>query len=128
MAKEIRLTTFDNPFDPFDDFANWLLFDNQHGYFTVNKLDRLSNYTEDMTDEEMSIEHDRVVDEIITISDEEILLAKKELLESEGLLMGISSLAALAASKKIFKNEKGKNIVVVFPDGANKYFSTKFFE
>lgn len=75
-----------------------------------------------------SIFDKNVVDEVITISDEEITAVKSELVETEGLLVGISSLAALAACKKVLTNGKNKNIVVIFPDGASKYFSTKFFK
>ena len=38
---EHRLTTFDNPFNPFDDFTQWLLFDNEKGYNTCGYLARL---------------------------------------------------------------------------------------
>lgn len=65
MTNDCRLTTFDNPFDPFEQFASWLLFDNEKGYFTVNKLDRVSHYRDDMTEKEADEEHERAIDEII---------------------------------------------------------------
>ena len=65
MSNDCRLTTFDNPFDPFEQFTSWLLFDNEHNYFTLNKLDRFSNYSDDMTEKEIDEEHERAIDEII---------------------------------------------------------------
>ena len=65
MSNDCRLTTFDNPFNPFDEFNLWLLFDNEHNYFTLNKLDRISHYTDDMSDKEIDEEHERAIDEII---------------------------------------------------------------
>ena len=40
MAKDVLLTTIDNPFNPFDDFDNWNRFDEDHGYFTCSYLAR----------------------------------------------------------------------------------------
>ena len=65
MSNDCRLTTFDNPFDPFEQFTSWLLFDNANEYFTLNKLDRISNYSDDMTEKEIDEEHERAIDEII---------------------------------------------------------------
>ena len=65
MTNDCRLTTFDNPFDPFEQFTSWLLFDNENDYFTLNKLDRVSNYSDDMTEKEIDEEHERAIDEII---------------------------------------------------------------
>lgn len=62
---EYRLTTTDNPFDPFDQFTEWLLYDNSHDYRTCELLARLSNFTDDMTEKEVDIEHNRAIDEII---------------------------------------------------------------
>ena len=65
MANDCRLTTFDNPYDPFEQFTDWLLFDNEHDYNTCGKLDRISNYRDDMSEEEIDEEHERAIDEII---------------------------------------------------------------
>ena len=62
---DCRLTTFDNPYDPFEQFTLWWLFDNEKGYNTCGKLDRISHFTDDMSDKEIDEEHERAVDEII---------------------------------------------------------------
>ena len=64
---DCRLTTFDNPYDPFEQFTLWWLFDNEKGYNTCGKLDRISHFTDDMSDKEIDEEHERAVDEIIDI-------------------------------------------------------------
>lgn len=62
---DCRLTTFDNPYNPFEQFVLWMLYDNQHGYNTCGKIDRLTHYSDDMSEKEIDEEHERVVDEII---------------------------------------------------------------
>jgi hypothetical protein len=62
---DYRLTTIDNPFDPFEQFASWLLFDNEKGYNTCGKIDRISNFTDDMSEEEVNVEYERSINEII---------------------------------------------------------------
>ena len=59
------LTTVDNPYDPFEQFTSWLLFDNEKGYNTCGKLARIAQFTEDMTQKEIDVETDRAIDEII---------------------------------------------------------------
>ena len=69
-----------------------------------------------------------VVDEFIKINDEEALLYVRELARKEGLIVGTSSGAALAAAVKIAgKIEKG-NIITIFPDRGDRYFSKNIFE
>jgi cysteine synthase A len=67
-----------------------------------------------------------VVDEIMSISDDEALDAMKELALAEGLLAGISSGAAIAAVKKLVKRQEasGKTVVVLIPDTAERYLGT----
>ena len=65
MSKECRLTTFDNPFDPFDDFISWFLFDVEKRYYTCSKLDRIAKTTDEMSQKEIDDEIERACDEII---------------------------------------------------------------
>ena len=62
---EVMITTIDNPYDPFEQFANWFLFDVEKGYNTCARLGRLVQFTDDMTQQEMDAEEERVIDEII---------------------------------------------------------------
>lgn len=63
---EHRLTTFDNPFDPFDDFTQWLLFDNEKGYNTCGYLSRLlANLPDDLSEVEEEQEKEKAIDTII---------------------------------------------------------------
>ena len=65
MDKEVMLTTFDNPFDPFEDFTSWFLFDVEKGYGTCDYLARIANFSDDMTQIEIDAENERAIDEII---------------------------------------------------------------
>ena len=59
------LTTFDNPFDPFEQFVSWNLFDIEKGYNTCSYLSRIANLSEDMSQKEENDEIERAIDEII---------------------------------------------------------------
>lgn len=65
MSSEVRLTTFDNPFDPFKDFTSWFLFDIEKGYNTCGYVDRITNITDDMSQKEVNEEIERAIDKII---------------------------------------------------------------
>ena len=65
MEYECMLTTFDNPFDPFEQFVSWFLFDTEKGYNTCSYVGRIANISDDMTDQEKAIENERAIDEII---------------------------------------------------------------
>ena len=62
---ETRLTTFDNPFDPFEEFTSWWMFDVEKGYNTCAYVDRIAHVTDDMTQKEVNEEIERAIDEII---------------------------------------------------------------
>ena len=64
-TREFMLTTVDNPFDPFEQFTSWLLFDDEKGYNTCGKLARITQFSDDMTEKEREIETYRAIDEII---------------------------------------------------------------
>ena len=65
MGCRCMLTTFDNPYNPFEDFTLWWLYDIEKGYNTCGYLDRVANYSDDMSSEEEAIENERAIDQII---------------------------------------------------------------
>ena len=67
MFREVTATTVDNPFNPFEDFNSWFLFDIEKGYYTSSKLGRLTNLRDDMTEKEENEEVERAVDRLIEI-------------------------------------------------------------
>lgn len=71
-----------------------------------------------------------VVDEIFKVSNEDAVATGRELARSEGLLIGISSGAAVYAAIQIAKRteNKGKNIVVILPDTGERYLSTALYD
>ena len=64
-SNECRLTTIDNPFDPFTQFDDWFLFDTEKGYNSCSRLDRIANLSDEMSDAEVDEEIERAIDEII---------------------------------------------------------------
>lgn len=64
-SSECRLTTFDNPFDPFEQFGQWFLFDVEKGYYTCSRLARTALLSDEMTPKEEDEEIERAIDEII---------------------------------------------------------------
>ena len=71
-----------------------------------------------------------IYDEIITVTTEEAYAAARLTVKTEGILIGISSGAALHAATVVASRpeNKGKNIVVLLPDGGERYLSTPMFE
>ena len=65
MGKECMLTTFDNPYNPFDDFTSWFMFDIEKGYNTCSYLGRIVNLSDDLCQKEVDEEVERAIDEII---------------------------------------------------------------
>jgi hypothetical protein len=59
------LTTLDNPFDPFDNFSEWFMFDVEKEHFTSARLARLVEITPEMTQKEIDDERNRAMDFII---------------------------------------------------------------
>lgn len=67
MNRKVGITTVDNPYNQFDDFTNWFLYDTEKGYYTSNAVARLTNLTDDMTQLEEDIEVERAIDRLIEI-------------------------------------------------------------
>lgn len=59
------LTTNDNPYDPFEDYDNWLSFDIEKGYYSCSKLDRIAKMQDDFTEVEFNAERERAIDAIV---------------------------------------------------------------
>lgn len=69
-----------------------------------------------------------LVDEVIKVSDQEAFEMSRELTRKEGIIAGTSSGAALAAVKKLVERVDKGNVVVIFPDRGDRYFSAKLYE
>lgn len=72
----------------------------------------------------------KVIDEVMTVTDEEAFEGSQEVARKEGILAGISCGAVFVASRKIARDlGSDKTVVTVFPDGGERYFSMrKYFE
>ena len=70
-----------------------------------------------------------VVDEVVTVTEADAFAAAREFGKKEGVLVGISSGAALWAAKKIARQpeNRGKTVVVLLPDSGERYLSTTLF-
>lgn len=68
-----------------------------------------------------------IVDDLILISDDEAFEMVRQVANNEGILIGISAGANIAAAKKLAEKFPGKKVVTVAPDGADKYMSMGIF-
>ncbi len=76
-----------------------------------------------------AILNQEIYDDVCIIKDEEALQTSKDLAAKEGILCGISSGTNVAAALRLAKQlGKGKTVVTVLPDTAERYFSTPLFE
>ena len=69
-----------------------------------------------------------LVDKVVKMTDREAFEGARELAKKEGIIAGSSSGAALAAAKKLIANGAKGNIVVIFPDRGDRYFTKNLYE
>lgn len=65
ITNECMLTTFDNPFNPFEQFKSWFAFDVEKGYYSCSRLARIADLSDDLSEKERNDEIERAIDEII---------------------------------------------------------------
>lgn len=65
MAKQIALTTEDNPYNPITQFREWYAFDEQNGYHTCSYLDRVAHTSRNMSDKDYFEALEDAIDEIL---------------------------------------------------------------
>jgi hypothetical protein len=65
-SSKCMLSTIDNPFNPFDNFSEWFLFDVEKGYDSCSYLGRIARTSDQLTDKENDEEVERAIDEIIS--------------------------------------------------------------
>ena len=62
---KVMLTTIDNPYNPFDDFTSWFMYDVEKGYNSCSYVARIAKTSEQFTEKENNEEIERAIDEII---------------------------------------------------------------
>ena len=65
--KGVLLTTTDNPFDPFEQFEDWINYDIVNGYYTCQKIDRLSIVSDSLSEGENLESIDDAMNELIKV-------------------------------------------------------------
>ena len=90
MASEtFMITTIDNPYNPFTNFRDWLMFDNEKGYQTADKLGRIVVDSEEFTEDESNAEVERAIDEMISFDPLPIYVKVKASDYKDGKFLGI---------------------------------------
>ena len=67
MGKMVRVTTADNPFNPFTQWDEWYFYDLSKGYSTCERLDRLSNTSSQLSDELNNEELEQAIDQLVEV-------------------------------------------------------------
>lgn len=65
MGTKCMLTTIDNPYNPFEQFDSWFMFDAEKGYYSCAYLARIANTSDQLSDKENDAEIERAIDEIV---------------------------------------------------------------
>ena len=67
MANVCMMSSIDNPFNPFEDFESWHLYEQEKGFDPCSIVARLANLSDDMSEEEIDLETERVIDRFIAL-------------------------------------------------------------
>lgn len=62
---DYMLTTIDNPYDPFEQFTEWFMFDVEKGYYSCSRLARFTNNSNELSQKEEEEDIKRAIDEVI---------------------------------------------------------------
>lgn len=73
------ITTKDNPFNPLDDYDQWLAYDISHGYYTSQWLANLAKTSDQLPEEDNQLEIERAIDEIVSVDPEFYIKVTKEI-------------------------------------------------
>ncbi len=65
MYNPVRITTVDNPYDPFEEWDEWYLFDKTKGYHTCERLASISKTSPELSDAEINDINDAAIDQLI---------------------------------------------------------------
>lgn len=65
LSADCMLSTIDNPYNPFENFDEWYRYDMDKGYDSCGRVVRIARFSDDMSDEEIDLEHERAIDSLI---------------------------------------------------------------
>lgn len=63
---DYMLSTIDNPYDPFENFDEWYMYDEDHGYHTCGLLGRIAKTSDELSDADNDLAINTAIEEIIT--------------------------------------------------------------
>lgn len=70
LSKVFALTTFDNPFDVFEEFEDWSKFDQSSGHFTAELLARVNKTSDELSEKDQNLSTEQAIDDIIALDAE----------------------------------------------------------
>jgi hypothetical protein len=72
--RRVNISTIDNPYDPFEDYISWYMYDTEKGYYSSSKVARLLNTEDGLSTVEEMEEYERAVDRLIEIDPFDIFI------------------------------------------------------
>ena len=65
MSLQFRISTVDNPFDPFDEFDDWFTFDSRMNYNSSQLVARFLNTSDELSEKDQNLDMETAIDEVI---------------------------------------------------------------